>query len=80
MLPELRASEVLLHPDLLEQISGGYLVLVHESSEQSSTKTMDDAITMVTAFGWRRIDLAVTRSQSVVMIFVLMEKVPNGLS
>jgi len=80
MLPELKASEILLHPQLLEQITGGYLVLLHESSGQDSTKTMDEVITMLTALGWRRIDLAVTRTQSVVMIFALMEKVTKGPS
>lgn len=79
MFPELRASEVLLHPQLLEQIAGRYLVLVHESSGQGSTKTMDDAVALLTAFGWHRVDLAVTRSQSIVMVFVLMAK-PEGPS
>jgi len=80
MFPELRASEVLLHPQLLEQIAGEYLVLMHESSGQDSARTMDDAVTMLTASGWRRVDLAVTRSQSVVMVFVLMKKASKGPS
>jgi len=78
MLPELKASELLLHPQLVEQIQDTYLVLVHESSIGDSAKTLDDAVAMLVASGWRRIDLAVTKSQSVLAIFALMERIPKG--
>ncbi len=80
MLPELKVSELLLHPQLVEQIQDTYLVLVHESSGEDSAKTLDDAVAMLTASGWRRIDLAVTKSQSVLTIFALMERVQKGSS
>jgi len=80
MLPELKASELLLHPQLVEQIQDIYLVLLHESSGQDSAKTLDDAVAMLTASGWRRIDLAVTKSQSVLTIFALMERVTKTSS
>ncbi len=80
MLPELKASELLLRPELVENIQDTYIVLVHESSLGESAKTLDDAEAMLKASGWRRIDLAVTRSQSIVTIFALMEKVPKESS
>ena len=80
MLPELKASELLLHPQLVKQIQDTFLVLVHESSGEDSAKTLDDAVAMLIGFGWRRIDLAVTKSQSVLTVFALMERVPKGSS
>ena len=80
MLPELKASELLLRPQLVEQIQNTHLVLIHESSGEDSAKTLDDAVAMLTASGWRRIDLAVTKSQSVLTIFALMERVPKESS
>jgi len=75
MLPELKASDILFHPQKIKEIQGKYVVIAHEGTSMETFRTLDDALTLMVGLGWRQIDVAVTRSESVILAFILMEKV-----